>query len=54
MAGPDGDYFEQQVIPQKNTRTGSWEKPSSFQLISAGEDGEFGTEDDLSNAPRDG
>lgn len=49
FAGPEEDIYEQSAGPVKNERTGLWEEPSSFQLISAGEDGDFGTEDDLSN-----
>ncbi len=49
LAGPDEEFREQRVRARRNERTGGWEQPGSFQLISAGADGEFGTEDDLTN-----
>ncbi|MCH2102367.1 MAG: hypothetical protein MK209_10650, partial [Planctomycetes bacterium] len=47
MAGPDGMTYEQEVAVAKNERTGAYLQQNGFQLISAGEDGEFGTEDDI-------
>ena len=46
MAG-DGFFEEQTVSPGRNQRTGSFSEPSSFQLVSAGPDGQFGTDDDI-------
>lgn len=40
-------YEEQTVMPGRNERTGSYAEPNGFQLVSAGGDGLFGTEDDL-------
>lgn len=47
MAGADDVLEEQSVDAAKNARTGAYEQPNGFQLISAGEDGIFGTEDDI-------
>lgn len=47
MAGPDGMPYEQEAAAAKSERTGAYLQPNGFQLISAGEDGEFGTEDDI-------
>jgi type II secretory pathway pseudopilin PulG len=47
MAGTDGMLEEQSVDAMKNERTGAYQQPNGFQLISAGEDGTFGTEDDI-------
>ena len=33
----------------KNEKTGRYEEPTGFQLMSAGSDGQFGTEDDITN-----
>lgn len=38
---------EQTLMPGRNERTGSFAEPNGFQLVSAGSDGLFGTEDDL-------
>ncbi len=46
-APEDEEPFEQLVAPSRNERTGGWEQEGRFQLVSAGADGEFGTEDDL-------
>ncbi|MFT7517400.1 MAG: prepilin-type N-terminal cleavage/methylation domain-containing protein [Myxococcota bacterium] len=46
LAG-EGFIDEQEVNPHRNERTKSFSKPSSFQLVSAGPDGEFGTDDDI-------
>jgi prepilin-type N-terminal cleavage/methylation domain-containing protein len=47
MAGMDGDHLEQTVTAARDEKTGSYLSPSGFQLISAGLDGEFDTEDDI-------
>ncbi len=47
MAGTDDMFEEQSVEATKNERTGAYQQPNGFQLISAGEDGTFGTEDDI-------
>lgn len=47
LAGPDGVLEEQKVKARTNEKTGGWEAPGGFQLISAGADGLFGTDDDL-------
>lgn len=47
FAGADEVFEEQTVEAAKNARTGAYEQPNGFQLISAGEDGIFGTEDDI-------
>ncbi len=42
------DFMEEQsVSPGRNERTGSFSEPNSFQLVSAGADGLFGTDDDI-------
>ena len=49
-SGPEEDPAEeQQVQPRRDARTGGFEEPGRFQLVSAGEDGIFGTEDDLTH-----
>ncbi|MDP6941103.1 MAG: type II secretion system protein [Planctomycetota bacterium] len=48
LAGAEGAIEEQTVTALRNERTGAWEASGGFQLISAGEDGFFGTEDDIS------
>lgn len=47
MAGMDGIYEEQSTEAARSDKTGAHLNPNGFQLISAGEDGLFGTEDDL-------
>ncbi len=47
MAGMDEIYLEQTVTAARDEQTGSFLAPSGFQLISAGLDGEFDTEDDI-------
>ncbi len=47
IAGVDGITQEQTVTAVRDEKTGSFLAPSGFQLISAGPDGEFGTEDDI-------
>ncbi len=46
MAG-EAMFEEQEVEPHRNQRTDSFSKPNSFQLVSAGPDGLFETEDDI-------
>ena len=46
MAG-EAVIEEQEVNPHRNERTNSFSKPSSFQLVSAGPDGLYGTNDDI-------
>ena len=38
---------EDEVMPHRNPVTDSYSAPNSFQLVSAGLDGEFGTDDDI-------
>ena len=38
--------------PWKNLQTGNWFQPARFQIISAGPDGLFNTEDDITNFER--
>lgn len=53
LAGMAEDSPEEQTVaPQRDLRTGGWEEPGKFQLISAGEDGLFGTEDDRTHWDR--
>lgn len=44
-----GEWVQQRVMPAINPVTGDPYRPSSFQLLSAGADGLFGTEDDIGN-----
>lgn len=44
-----GEALESEVTARKSTKTGNWLNPHSFQLISAGPDATFGTEDDIGN-----
>ena len=44
-----GDEFESRVESLTSTKTGDPYRRTSFQLISAGPDGEFGTRDDIAN-----
>lgn len=42
------DFVEEQDLkPGRNERTGSYAEPNGFQLVSAGSDGLFGTDDDI-------
>ncbi|MBT3340638.1 MAG: prepilin-type N-terminal cleavage/methylation domain-containing protein [Planctomycetes bacterium] len=50
MAGPDELFEEQFVDALRNETTGDWQQPNRFQLISAGMDGFFGTEDDITHS----
>jgi type II secretory pathway pseudopilin PulG len=44
-----GVFEEQEVQAVRNSKTQQFFKPESYQLISAGRDGVFGTADDLAN-----
>jgi type II secretory pathway pseudopilin PulG len=44
-----GEEIENEVKARKSAKTGRWANRQSFQLISAGIDGRFGTDDDLGN-----
>ncbi len=52
LAGAEGDLHEQEVHARRDPRTGGWVAPGRFQLLSAGPDGEFGTDDDLADSDR--
>ncbi|MBK8178222.1 MAG: type II secretion system protein [Planctomycetes bacterium] len=45
----DGGPQESALRARKNPKTGRYQEPNGFQLVSAGLDGLFGTEDDLTN-----
>lgn len=48
LAGIEGGELEEQnAEPRRDERTGGFDQPGKFQLVSAGADGLFGTEDDL-------
>ena len=47
--GETGEPVESTVVARKIDTTGGWANANRFQLISAGLDGRFGTEDDLGN-----
>jgi prepilin-type N-terminal cleavage/methylation domain-containing protein len=50
MAGPEEEPAQEQTMQAlKDDRTGGWEESGKFQLVSAGEDGYFGTEDDIAH-----
>ncbi|MBT5100445.1 MAG: hypothetical protein HOM77_00855, partial [Planctomycetes bacterium] len=45
------ELFEEQFVDAlRNETTGDWQQPNRFQLISAGMDGFFGTEDDITHS----
>jgi prepilin-type N-terminal cleavage/methylation domain-containing protein len=44
-----GEAVETEISARKSAKTGNWVNPHSFQLISAGPDAKFGTEDDIGN-----
>lgn len=44
-----GELFEERVGGRKNATTGAFHNRRTFQLLSAGPDGRFGTEDDIGN-----
>lgn len=50
--GESGETLEMRVTGVKNPVTGDYYNSGKFQLLSAGEDGRFGTEDDLGNFTR--
>jgi prepilin-type N-terminal cleavage/methylation domain-containing protein len=45
----DGSEWTQSVRAKKNPKTDTYFNSTSFQLLSAGPDGEFGTKDDVAN-----
>jgi hypothetical protein len=45
----DGSEWTQSVHAKKNPKTDAYYNHTSFQLLSAGPDGEFGTNDDIAN-----
>lgn len=47
-----GELVESHIQAFKNPKTGTYFEPRKFQLVSAGEDGVFGTEDDITNFDR--
>jgi prepilin-type N-terminal cleavage/methylation domain-containing protein len=47
--GADGAPWVQTVRARKNPATGDYYEPMRFQLLSAGPDGEFGTDDDVAS-----
>lgn len=48
FAGMEEEEVEEQTAePRRNATTGGFDQPGKFQLLSAGADGLFGTEDDL-------
>jgi prepilin-type N-terminal cleavage/methylation domain-containing protein len=44
-----GEWAETTVQAHTSSKTGNYFRPREFQLISAGQDGLFGTEDDITN-----
>jgi prepilin-type N-terminal cleavage/methylation domain-containing protein len=44
-----GEELEASVRAHKSAKTGRYQRPRAFQLISAGPDGIFGNEDDITN-----
>jgi prepilin-type N-terminal cleavage/methylation domain-containing protein len=48
-----GEWAESTVKALMSPKTGNYQNPRQFQLISAGKDGIFGTEDDLCNFATD-
>jgi prepilin-type N-terminal cleavage/methylation domain-containing protein len=50
LAGIEEEEPEEQTAePRRDERTGGFDQPGKFQLVSAGADGMFGTEDDLAH-----
>ncbi|MEQ1891912.1 MAG: type II secretion system protein [Planctomycetota bacterium] len=47
------EEVESAPVAYKNARTGQYYSATSFQFISAGEDGRFGTDDDITTFERD-
>lgn len=50
LAGPEEEYEQQRGSALRHPTTGDWRQAGRFQLISAGEDGKFGTDDDIDNS----
>lgn len=44
-----GEPLESTVTARTNPKTKTYANPARYQLISAGQDGQFGTEDDITN-----
>ncbi len=44
-----GEPIESNVTARMSSKTKSYANPTKYQLISAGQDGQFGTEDDITN-----
>jgi prepilin-type N-terminal cleavage/methylation domain-containing protein len=44
-----GEPIESNVTARMSSKTKSYANPTRYQLISAGQDGQFGTEDDITN-----
>jgi prepilin-type N-terminal cleavage/methylation domain-containing protein len=53
ISGAEGLEEESVPVPYKNARTGQYYAPQSFQFVSAGEDGLFGTDDDVTAFERE-
>ena len=51
ISDPNGDGTIR-CQPWKNPKTGHWFMPRGFQLISAGPDTQFNTDDDITNFER--
>jgi prepilin-type N-terminal cleavage/methylation domain-containing protein len=49
----EGEEAEQAVTPWQSKKTGTFANPDSFQIISAGPDRIFGTDDDVTNFDHD-
>lgn len=48
-----GEEVTSTATAYKNPRTGQYYRPQGYQLVSAGPDGRFGTDDDVTNFDRD-
>lgn len=44
-----GESIDSEALARNSPKTGNWFNPHTFQLISSGPDGRFGTEDDIGN-----
>lgn len=53
LDGETGEEVESVAVAFKNPTTGQYYNAQGFQLISAGPDGRFGTEDDITDFERD-
>src|SRR5262249_31616638 len=49
----EGDDPEQEVTAYQSKKTGTYANPDSYQIISAGPDQVFGTDDDVANFDRE-